>query len=114
MLTGTLLGLGFAIFFVVWGHYSSAIVVTDDGRYRMIRFVSSVSFLHKARLRAAFDSAAPGGHVILDGSRARAVDPDIVDTIVDFAETAKVRGIELSIQRSDSALHTFFRPEASA
>jgi MFS superfamily sulfate permease-like transporter len=114
LLTGTLLGLGFAIFFVIWGHYSSAIVVTDDGRYRMIRFVSSVSFLHKARLRAAFDSAAPGGHVILDGSRARAIDPDIVDAIADFAETAKVRGIELSIQRSDSALHSFFRTEARA
>ena len=114
LLTGTLLGLGFAIFFVIWGLYSNAIVVTDDGRYRMIRFASSVSFLHKARLRAAFDSAAPGGHVIVDGSRARTVDPDIVETIVDFAETAKVRGIELSIQRSDSALHTFFRPEASA
>jgi len=114
LLTGTLLGLGFAIFFVVWGHYSSAIVVTDDGRLRMIRFVSSVSFLHKARLKAAFDTALPGAHVILDGTRARSVDPDIVDAIEDFRQTAKVRGIELSIQRSESALHTFFRQGANA
>jgi len=114
LLTGTLLGLGSAIFFVIWGHYSSAIVITDDGRFRMIRFVSSVSFLHKARLKAAFDSATPGGHVIVDGTRARTVDPDIVDAISEFEQTAKVRGIELSIQRSDSALHTYFRTGASA
>jgi MFS superfamily sulfate permease-like transporter len=114
LLTGTLLGLGFAIFFVVWGHYSTAIVITDDGRLRMIRFVSSVSFLHKARLKAAFDSAVPGAHVILDGTRARTVDPDIVDAIEDFRQTAKVRGIELSIQRSESALHNFFRQGQSA
>jgi MFS superfamily sulfate permease-like transporter len=111
LLTGTLLGLGFAIFFVVWAHYSSAMVITDDGRVRMIRFVSSVSFLHKARLKAAFEGAAPGGHVVLDGTRARTVDPDILDAIADFEETAKVRGIELSIQRSTSALHGYFRDE---
>jgi MFS superfamily sulfate permease-like transporter len=114
LLTGTMLGLGFAIFFIVLGHYSSAIVVTDDGKYRMIRFVSNVSFLHKARLKAAFDTAPAGGHVILDGTRARSIDADIVDAIADFEKLAKERGIELSIQRSQSAFHGYFREEARA
>jgi MFS superfamily sulfate permease-like transporter len=114
LLTGTVLGLAFSLFFIVLGHYSSAIVVTDDGRYRMIRFVSSVSFLHKARLKAAFEGAPAGGHVILDGTRARSIDADIVDAIADFEKLAKERGIELSIQRSQSAFHGYFREEASA
>lgn len=114
LLTGTVLGLAFSIFFIVLGHYSSAIVVTDDGRYRMIRFVSSVSFLHKARLKAAFAGAPDGGHVILDGTRARSIDADIVDAISDFEKLAKERGIELSIQRSQSAFHGYFREEARA
>jgi MFS superfamily sulfate permease-like transporter len=114
LLTGTLLGLAFALFFIVWGHYSAAIVVTDDGNYRMIRFVSSVSFLHKARLKEAFDTTPSGGHIILDGTRARSIDADIVNTIADFVEVAKTRNVELSIQRSQSAFHGYFREEASA
>ena len=114
LLTGTMLGIAFALFFIVLGHYSSAIVITDDGRYRMIRFVSSVSFLHKARLKAAFESAPSGGHVILDGTRARNVDPDILDAISDFEQSAKARGIEVSIQRSQSAFNGYFREEARA
>ncbi|MET0342201.1 MAG: SulP family inorganic anion transporter [Polyangiales bacterium] len=114
LLTGTMLGIAFALFFIVLGHYSSAIVITDDGRYRMIRFVSSVSFLHKARLKAAFESAPSGGVVIVDGTRARNVDPDILDAISDFEQSAKARGIEVSIQRSQSAFNGFFREEARA
>jgi MFS superfamily sulfate permease-like transporter len=114
LLTGTLLGLVFAISFIVYNHYTQAIVVTDDGRYRLIRFVSNVSFLHKARLKEAFDSAPSGAHVVLDGTSAPSIDPDIVDTITQFELTAKTRGIELSIQRSQSALHGFFREEARA
>ncbi len=114
LLTGTLLGIGFAVFFVLWGHYRSAIVVTDDGNYRLIRFVSNVSFLHKARLREAFESAPPGMQVILDGTRARAIDSDIKDTINELAVLAENRGVTLSITRSRSALHEFFREESPA
>ncbi len=114
LLTGTLLGLGFAIFFIVLGHYRSAIIVTDDGNLRLIRFVTSVSFLHKGRLRAAFESALPGSHVVLDGTRARTIDPEIMEAIQEFAELAPARGIELTIQRSQSAFHGYFRKELTA
>jgi MFS superfamily sulfate permease-like transporter len=114
LLTGTMLGLAFSVFFVVLGHYSSAIVVTDDGPTRMIRFVSSVSFLHKARLKQALESVASGSHVVLDGTRARKIDPDIMDLISDFEQSAKQRGIEVSVHRSQSAFHGYFREEVRA
>lgn len=114
LLTGTLLGIGFAVFFILWGQYRSAIVVTDDGNYRLIRFVSNVSFLHKARLREAFESAPPGMQIILDGTRARTIDSDIKDTINELEVLAKNRGITLSITRTRTALHEFFREEIPA
>lgn len=114
LLTGTLLGLAFALFFIVLGHYSHAIVVTDEGPVRMVRFASSVSFLHKARLKEALESVSAGSHVVLDGTRARSIDPDIMDVIVNFEQSAKQRGVELSIHRSQSALHGFFRDEVNA
>jgi MFS superfamily sulfate permease-like transporter len=114
LLTGTLLGLGFALFFIVLSHYSSAVVVTDDGSVRLVRFVSSVSFLHKARIKEALENTPPGGHVVLDGTRARTIDPDIMEVIKDFQLSAKERGIEVSIHRSQSALHGYFREEVRA
>jgi MFS superfamily sulfate permease-like transporter len=114
LLTGTVLGLALSVFFVVLGHYSSAIVVTDDGPMRLIRFVSSVSFLHKARLKSALESVPSGSHVVFDGTRARHIDPDIMDVISDFEQSARQRGIEVSIHRSQSAFHGFFREEVRA
>jgi SulP family sulfate permease len=114
LLTGTLLGLALAVFFIVLGHYSSAIMVTDDGSVRLIRFVATVSFLHKARLKEALEGVAAGGHVVLDGTQARKIDPDIMDVIADFEQSAKQRGIEVSVHRSQSALHGYFREEVRA
>ncbi len=113
LLTGTLLGIGFAVFFIVWGQYRSAIVITDDGNHRLIRFVSSVSFLHKARLKQAFETAPPGSQVILDGTRARTVDTDILETIGELEIFAKNRGVAFSITRSNSAFHNFFREQTA-
>jgi MFS superfamily sulfate permease-like transporter len=113
LLTGPLLGITFALFFIVWTQYSSAIVVTDDDKYRLIRFVSSVSFLHKARLIAAFETVPSGSHVILDGTRAHKIDADIMEAISDFQIRAHKRGIQFSVQRSQSALHSYFREQTS-
>ncbi|MET0284677.1 MAG: SulP family inorganic anion transporter [Polyangiales bacterium] len=109
LLTGTLIGVAFAIAFIVYGHYTQAILVTDDGNHRLIRFLSDVSFLHKARLKQAFESAPDGGMVIVDGTHARLIDPDVIDALNDFRETAKMRGIEFNVQRSQSALHAYFQ-----
>lgn len=113
LLTGVLLGAAFSVFFVVYREYASAIVVTDDGTNRLVRFVASASFLHKAKLKSAFETAPKGGHVILDLTRARSVDADIMDTIRDFESNAETLGISLTIQRSASAFHNQFR-EGSA
>lgn len=114
LLTGVLLGIAFAVFFVIYGHYRAAIIVTDDGPNRMIRFVSNASFLHKPTLRAAFEGTPKGGHVILDATRARSVDADIMETIEDLRNNADGRGLTVSIQRSPSALLPYFREEKSS
>ncbi|HEX5657969.1 MAG TPA: SulP family inorganic anion transporter [Polyangiales bacterium] len=109
LLTGTLFGFAFAAAFVLYGHYTQAIMVTDDGKNRLIRFVSDVSFLHKARLKEAFESAPHGGEIIVDGTRARLIDPDVIDALDDLQAAAKTRGIEFTVQRSQTALHAYFQ-----
>ncbi len=109
LLKGVLLGAAFSIFFVLYREYGSAIVITDDGNHRLIRFVSNASFLHKAKLKAAFETMPQGGHVILDLTRARSVDADVLQTVRDFEANAEAMGLSLTLQRSPSALHSQFR-----
>jgi MFS superfamily sulfate permease-like transporter len=109
LLTGTMIGVAFAVAFILYGQYTQAIVVTDDGKNRLIRFVSDVSFLHKARLKEAFESAPNGGEIIVDGTRARLIDPDVIDALNDLQAAAKTRGIEFTVQRSQTALHAYFQ-----
>ncbi|MEZ4380127.1 MAG: SulP family inorganic anion transporter [Nannocystaceae bacterium] len=117
LLTGTLLGLGVGVLFVVRDNYRSAFVVTSDGPNLYIRFTANVSFLNKARLKHVFEEAERGGMVIIDGTQARHVDNDILDTITDFQSLAHLRDIKVELKRSPMAGHPFFRSpvaEASA
>jgi MFS superfamily sulfate permease-like transporter len=114
LLTGTLLGIGFAFFFMVYAHYLSAVVVTDDGNVRLIRFVANVSFLHKARIKDAMTSMPSGSEIVLDGASAISVDADVIETIRDFQSQAADRGVTLSIRRSPTARHRYFRQEERA
>lgn len=112
LLTGTLFGVGFALLYLVWNQYRSAIVVTDDGNYRLIRFVANVSFLHKGKFREAFETAPPGTQIILDGTRTHTLDLDMLRAIEEAKELAQRRGLGFTISRSRSALHSFFREES--
>ncbi len=109
LLRGTLLGLVIGVLFVIRDNCRSAFVVTEDGDNVYIRFTANVSFLNKARLKHIFEEVPQGGHVIIDGSQARFVDNDIIDTLTDFESLAPNRDIKVEIKRSPSAGHDFFR-----
>jgi len=113
LLSGVLLGIGFSVFFVVYRDFRSAIVVTDDVGYRLIRFVSSASFLHKPKLKAALETAPPGCHVIIDATHARSIDADIIETIRDVEMHASTLGLTIAVQRSPSAFHPYLREKVS-
>ncbi len=109
LLRGTLLGLAVGVLFVIRDNFRAAFVVTTDGPNVYIRFTANVSFLNKARLKHVFEEVPRGGHVIIDGSQARYVDNDIIDTLTDFESLAANRDIKVEIKRSPSAGHDFFR-----
>lgn len=115
LMTGTLAGLGVALLNSVWKEYRSAVIIVDDGAHRLVRFASNVWFLHKMLLRDALFSSLPQGtrYVLLDGTAAQRVDPDVIDLIREFREHAASRGVEFAICRSAAAPVPFFREEAS-
>jgi MFS superfamily sulfate permease-like transporter len=113
LLTGTLLGFAFAIFFVIYRHYSSSIVLTDDGNNRLIRLAGDVSFLHKAQLAKAIAGTRAGGALIVDGTRARDVDVEIQELLSEVEAEQSSRNYEVRLLRSNGALHPFFRAAES-
>jgi MFS superfamily sulfate permease-like transporter len=114
LLTGTVFGFAFAVFFTMWRQYRSAIVVTDDGDYRLIRLVSNVSFLHKARIKSALSAVPDGHHIVLDGTHAAAIDPDVVEILRDIEQHGAPRGVTVTIRRSATSRVGFFREELAA
>ena len=84
LLTGVAIGLAIGIYYVIRGNFHSAIAVTRDGRHYLLRLHKDVSFLNKAPLRQALAQIEDGGYVIIDGSRAQFIDPDILETLEDF------------------------------
>jgi MFS superfamily sulfate permease-like transporter len=68
-----------------------------------------ISFLHKGRLRAALQTPFNYRYLVLDGTRVRHVDPEILEMLRELEADQGSRRVELSIKRSMAALHEFFR-----
>ncbi|MFY0535756.1 hypothetical protein [Nannocystis pusilla] len=52
--------------------------------------------------------------MLIDGTRAQFIDPDIVDAIDDFLLSAKARNITVELRRSATSLNIHFKQEAAA
>ena len=66
----------------------------------IIIFTKDVSFLNKASLRQKLESIPKGSYVIIDGSRAKFIDNDILETIEDFQQTAQFRDITVELKKT--------------
>ena len=84
LLIGMAIGMLFGLFYVVRSNFQSAISLTRDGSHYLLRLQKDVSFLNKAPLRQALAQIEAGSYVIVDGTRAKFIDRDIIETLEDF------------------------------
>ena len=98
LLKGIAIGMIVGLFFVIRANFHAAITLTKDGKNYLLRLQKDVSFLNKALLRTHFDSIEEGGSLLIDGSRARFVDQDIMEAIEDFAAAAGEKDISLEMR----------------
>lgn len=114
LLTGTIVGVIVGVVFVLHRDQRQSVQVTRDGNHVLVRFLKDVTFLNKAALKGAFANIPPGSHVIVDGTRARFVDEDIAEVVVDFEHGAAARHITVELRKSSSAGHPLFRAATPA
>jgi MFS superfamily sulfate permease-like transporter len=113
LMTDLLKGIGIGmlvgfIFVIKRSHHKSLIMVNDGGHY-LIRFMKDISFLHKHDLMLCFRSIPSGAIVHVDGGGDVHVDDDVIDLIEDFVQGARIKGIQVNIKKSKSALSPYFR-----
>ena len=102
LLSGILIGLAIAIAFILHSNLRNPMRNVREkhagGDVDRIELNNQVTFLNRAALSQALQSAPHGGHLMLDASQTDYIDPDVLDLILDFRDNvAPHRGIQLSL-----------------
>jgi MFS superfamily sulfate permease-like transporter len=99
LLIGIGLGMGVAMVFILLRNYQNSYLLDDkkedlDGTIRIV-LSEEVSFLNKGALIKALEEIPDGRHVIIDGSRSKVIDYDVLEVIENFRTNASSRNIDV-------------------
>jgi MFS superfamily sulfate permease-like transporter len=97
LLIGIAIGLAIGLGFVMRANYHAAITLTQDGSHYVLAFNKDVSFLNKALLRKFILHIKENSAVVIDASKAKFIDHDILETIEDFLATAPDDDISIEV-----------------
>jgi anti-anti-sigma regulatory factor len=61
---------------------------------RRLQLHDNINFLHKAALATELEAVPAGSRIELDARQTRRIDPDVLEVIHNFAETARLRNID--------------------
>lgn len=88
LLKGMAIGMVIGLFFVIKANYHAAISLVQDGSHYVLTLNKDVSFLNKALLRKFILHIPANSTVVIDASKAKFVDHDILETLNDFLAAA--------------------------
>ncbi len=101
LLTGVGLGIAASILITLYENARHGVLVTEhrasDGHRVSLELTESMSFVHKTKLNAVLDAVPSGAEVVVDGTRTRAFDHDVLELLHAWAETARERGIRYQL-----------------
>jgi MFS superfamily sulfate permease-like transporter len=101
LLIGILIGLGAGIFFVLRNNLQTAYHLQEQhlhhGKTLRLVLAEETSFLNKASIANTLNTIPAGSDVEIDGTRASYIDYDVLEIIHNFAITAKLRNIRLTL-----------------
>lgn len=98
LLFGILIGLVVGYLFVLYTNSQSSFRVIRDGSNVLVKFQKDMYFLSKPELKETLRSFKPGDSVLIDGRYANFIDYDIYVLLIDFAETARLQGINYELR----------------
>ena len=109
LLWGILIGLGAGTIFIIKANFQNSIIKTRDQQNNLIKLIKDVSFLNKAYLKEILNRIPKDTYVIIDGTRPSFIDPDVIETIEDYLQTAKLRNIKVELKTSPTSANKYFK-----
>jgi MFS superfamily sulfate permease-like transporter len=97
LLRGILIGLAIGIVVILRDQLESPpfTEVSPKGAVlKRLQLHDNVNFLHKSALNQVLDKMPEGSRIEIDARQSRRIDPDVLDVIHRFRETARERGID--------------------
>jgi len=97
LLRGILIGLGVGVIVILRDHIKSPpyTEVSPKGAVlRRLQLHDNINFLHKAALAMELESVPAGSRIELDARHTKRIDPDVLEVIHNFKETARLRNID--------------------
>lgn len=88
LLKGIVVGILIGLYYVIRANHHAAISLTRSDNHYLIRLNKDVTFLNRALLRSFLDQVDENSFLIIDGSKSRFIDHDILETIEDFLQSA--------------------------
>ncbi|MES2624796.1 MAG: SulP family inorganic anion transporter [Pseudomonadota bacterium] len=103
LLIGISIGLAVSLFFILQEHLRAPcfVIEQEDEITTKIRLNEHLTFLHKASLSSALQEFTPGSRIVIDGSRCKRIDHDVLDVLREFKESATNRLLNIDIKGID-------------
>jgi MFS superfamily sulfate permease-like transporter len=103
LLKGIGIGLAVSVFYLLKNHYKNAYSLLhlpeeSNGKpaYKMV-LAEEVTFLNKGSILKTLNELAEGSTVIIDASKSKVIDHDVIEVIRDFTVNANKRSIQVSL-----------------
>jgi MFS superfamily sulfate permease-like transporter len=97
LLQGVFLGIILALFFILKANFQRAVIAVHSNGNYLIKFSKDMSFMHKASLRNELAKIPNDTQLLIDGTKSQFMDEDIMETIEDFIQMAKIKNIKVDI-----------------
>lgn len=97
LLRGILIGLAVGVMVILRDHVQSppyTEVSAKGAVLRRLQLHENVNFLHKAALITELEAVPAGSRLEVDARNTRRLDPDVLEVILNFRETARLRDID--------------------
>lgn len=102
LLKGVAVGMMISIFYLLRTNMRNPFFyrISNDGDRKNIRIklAEEVSFLNKAAIQVVLTNIPRETNVIIDGSNARYIDPDVLETIFNYKHNAYTKGIIVTLE----------------
>lgn len=109
LLKGIGIGILVGIIFVIRSNYTKGITYISDQGKHLIKLRDNVTYLNKGLLSKIIENMPRNAEVMIDGTSAKFIDPDIYELIDDFIRSAPEKNINVDLKRKLNSQNRYFQ-----